>query len=187
MRAFSPWTAEGRSISSGPPPPLAGCIETAPASSEALEPPAASLPEAVLSMRSVSRSAPSCSAVPAQRVSSGRSSARITVPASPICSAARASTESTSSSSGTRRAPVSASAASSVVAGASTILRPAASVAEADFSAAAVCAGTGGGDAPGAPPGPPSLPAPPPSPPAMRLRTPLDTRIRGRNELRLDW
>ena len=108
----------------------------------------------VASTRSVSRSAPSCSAVSAQRVSSGRSSARIAMPASPISSAARASTESTSSSSGTRRASVSASAASRAVAGASTALRPAASVAEADSSAAPVCAGTGGGDAPGALPAP---------------------------------
>ena len=160
MRAFSPWTAEEGSISSGPPPPLAGCIETAPANSAARKPPAARLVAPLVarptrrprgaSTRNVSRSAPSCSAVSAQRVSSGRSSARITVPASPISSAARASTGSTSSSSGTRRASVSASAVSRAVAGASTTLRPAASVPEADSAAAPVRAGTGGGDAPGA-------------------------------------
>ena len=61
------------------------------------------------------------------------------------------------------------------------------SVSEAPRVPAPPAAGAGGGDAPGASPAPASPPPPPSPPPAMRLRTPLDTRIRGRNVLRLDW
>ena len=191
MGSFSPWTVEGGSNSSGPLPPLrgmhrAGAFELR--SPEAARRPRS--PTSVASMRSVTCSAPSCSAVPAQRMSSGRSSVRTTMPASPLSSPrpcvdriSRALFEWCSPRAGQfiggiescRRRPCGPAPLGECPGGGLLPSHPSAPVA-------------GGGDADRSTPvrrG--HRPPPPPPPPGMRLRTPLDTRISGRNVLRLDW
>ena len=184
-------TAEGGSISSGPPRHLRDASRRRLRSSDARKPPAVSLPPpCCASMRSVSCSAPSCSAVSAQRVSSGRSSCAhhgaglAHLFGRPCVDRVHELFEWYSPSAGERiggiesgRRRLGGSAPRGECPGDGlrrrTRLR-----------------GTGGGDAPGRTPLRPRLRHRPRlhhPPPAMRLRTPLDTRISGRNVLRLDW